>query len=53
MSAFRDPFDPDVKLSAASCGCGRHARAERDADLAAQTNGSESNCPATASSNPP
>jgi nitrate/nitrite transport system substrate-binding protein len=42
MSAFKDPFSPDVKLSAAGCGCGRHAsRAEHDADLAAQTSDSE------------
>ncbi len=33
MSAFDDPFNPEVKLG---CGCGRHSdRAAHDADLAA------------------
>jgi len=33
MSAFKDPFNPDVKLG---CGCGRHGdQAAHDADLAA------------------
>jgi nitrate/nitrite transport system substrate-binding protein len=42
MSAFKDPFRPEVKLSTTGCGCGQHAsRAEHDADLAAQTNDSE------------
>jgi nitrate/nitrite transport system substrate-binding protein len=35
MSAFKDPFNPEVKLG---CGCGRHSdQAAHDADLAAQT----------------
>ena len=42
MSAFKDPFNPDVQLPSAGCGCGRHAsRAEHDADLAAHTSDSE------------
>jgi nitrate/nitrite transport system substrate-binding protein len=35
MSAFKDPFNSDVKLG---CGCGRHSdQAAHDADLARQT----------------
>jgi len=38
MSAFKDPFDSEVKLTA-GCGCGHHAsEAEHAADLARQSN---------------
>lgn len=37
MSAFKEPFNPDVKL-ARGCSCGKHASAaEHDADLARET----------------
>ncbi|MBY0265122.1 MAG: ABC transporter substrate-binding protein [Burkholderiales bacterium] len=39
MSAFKDPFNPGVKLG---CGCGRHSdQAAHDADLATQTSDTE------------
>jgi nitrate/nitrite transport system substrate-binding protein len=39
MSAFNDPFNPEVKLG---CGCGRHSdQAAHDADPAAHTSDSE------------
>jgi len=39
MSSFRNPFDPNVRLT---CGCGGHAsQAEHDADLARHTHDSE------------
>ncbi|MGZ8210112.1 MAG: CmpA/NrtA family ABC transporter substrate-binding protein [Burkholderiales bacterium] len=37
MPAFRNPFDPDVKLG---CGCGRHStQSEHDADIDVPTDG--------------
>jgi len=39
MSAFKDPFNPEVKLG---CGCGRHSdQAAHDADLAAGSSSPE------------
>ena len=41
MSAFKDPFNPEVKL-ARGCNCGRHAdEAEHAADVARRTSGTE------------
>jgi nitrate/nitrite transport system substrate-binding protein len=41
MSAFHDPFDPEVKLTR-GCSCGHHAsEAEHDADLARETSDAE------------
>ena len=41
MSAFKDPFNPEVKLTR-GCNCGRHAdEAEHAADLAHRTNDAE------------
>ncbi|MGH8700347.1 MAG: CmpA/NrtA family ABC transporter substrate-binding protein [Burkholderiales bacterium] len=41
MSTFKDPFNPESKLTH-GCNCGRHASAaEHDADLARQTNDTE------------
>ncbi len=44
MSAFHDPFDPDIRL-ARTCRCGGHAdEAGQDADLARVTSDSEALC---------
>ena len=41
MSAFKDPFNPEVKL-VRGCGCGRHKdQGEHDADLSRATNDTE------------